>query len=346
VILRVRSWVVAGGAALLSAAVVGVRQPVPDLPTWAFPGSATTAEVVDTAKLHHVPNSSARFSLEQAADRFAPLDWHPNGHPTMPPVVASGRAPALWACAWCHLPNGMGRPENAILAGLPAGYVEAQMSAFRSGARQSALASYAPAKSMHTVAMSASDSDVAVAARYFAALPYQRRLKVIEATEVPRTREAGYVHVVIPGGGTERLGERVIEGPPDSERHELRDDGLVYVAYVPPGSIARGRRIATKGADSLTPPCISCHGPTLSGTDTIPPLAGRHPVYLIRQLYGFKTGARATPSSAPMQVIAARLSLDDMIAVAAYAATLTPTTRPSASTPSAPHSPAPAAPRP
>jgi len=55
----------------------------------------------------------------------------------MPEVVARGRKPQVHACGYCHLPDGQGRPENAPLAGLPAAYIEAQVAAFRSGARRS-----------------------------------------------------------------------------------------------------------------------------------------------------------------------------------------------------------------
>ena len=36
----------------------------------------------------------------------------------MPTIVAAGRKPAVFACAYCHQPNGVGRPENANLTGL------------------------------------------------------------------------------------------------------------------------------------------------------------------------------------------------------------------------------------
>jgi cytochrome c553 len=69
---------------------------------------------------------------------------------------------------------------------------------------------------------------------------------------------------------------------------------------------------------------VTCHGPTLAGIGLIPPLAGRYPTYIVRQLIGFKTGARTSPLSQPMQAVAAQLSVEDMIAVAAYAASLNP----------------------
>ena len=65
-------------------------------------------------------------------------------------------------------------------------------------------------------------------------------------------------------------------------------------------------------------------GPSLRGVGLVPPLAGRSPSYILRQLVGFHTGARATPASAPMQEVAAKLSIDDMVAAAAYAGSRRP----------------------
>ena len=45
---------------------------------------------------------------------------------------------------------------------------------------------------------------------------------------------------------------------------------------------------------------------------------------MLRQLIGFRTGARAGVGSAPMQKVASQLDLDGMIAVAAYAGSLRP----------------------
>jgi cytochrome c553 len=177
---------------------------------------------------------------------------------------------------------------------------------------------------MHTVARNATEAEVASAARYFSRLRFKPRARVIESADIPRMREAGFVYARVPGGGTEPLGSRIVEGPPDFERHELRDDGMTYIAYAPLGSIKRGRSIARAGADGLSSACVTCHGPGLGGNALIPPLAGRYPTYIVRQLLAFRTGARSTVASQPMQAVAARLSVDDMIAVAAYAATLAP----------------------
>ncbi len=91
-------------------------------PAWAYPiGPFDRPEDDGTPK--HVPGSTAAFTMTQIRDRFNVPDWHPADHPPMPDVVAHGRKPDIWGCGYCHLPNGQGRPENAGLAGLPAGYI-------------------------------------------------------------------------------------------------------------------------------------------------------------------------------------------------------------------------------
>ena len=299
-----------------------VSQEQSGVPAWVFPGSTPDSTVADSTRLHRVPNSGARFTLPQVVNRFAPPDWHPAGHPRMPDVVAHGRTPKLFACSYCHLPNGTGRPENATLAGLPQTYIREQMEAFRTSARRNPSPGYIPGNSMHTVAMNATEADVASAAQYFSQLKGRPRVRVVEAARIPKMREAAFVYARIPGAGTDPIGSRIVEGPSDFERHELRDDEMTYVAYVPPGSIRRGRSIATRGANGLATACVACHGARLLGSGIIPPLAGRYPTYIVRQLVAFRTGARSTAASQPMQAVANQLSVEDMIAVAAYAGSL------------------------
>ena len=162
--------------AVLTVALTGFQGNA-DVPQWAFPGSPADSTVADSARLHRVPNSAARFTLPQTVDRFAPPDWHPGGHPSMPEAVAHGRRPNLFACAYCHLPNGMGRPENATLAGLPEGYIIAQVAAFRDSSRRNPSPGWVPGNSMHAVAMNATDAEVATAARYFSGLRFTPRAR-------------------------------------------------------------------------------------------------------------------------------------------------------------------------
>ena len=58
-------------------------------------------------------------AFAQLRDFFNVADWFPGDHPPMPDVVVHGRAPDVRGCAMCHMPNGLGRPENAPDCGTP-----------------------------------------------------------------------------------------------------------------------------------------------------------------------------------------------------------------------------------
>jgi cytochrome c553 len=263
------------------------------------------------------------YTLAQVKNQFGPPDWHPTTHPKAPDVVALGRRPANWACGYCHLLDGQGRSENATLAGLSVEYITQQIADIRSGARHSALAGWGPSQNMTNVVKDITDDEIAIAAQYFASMKARQRYKVVESTKVPRTDEAGGLYAPKTDGTTEPLGARIIEVTTDLRRHEMRDAAETFISYVPPGSIARGHQLATSKTTPATS-CTTCHGPALRGIGDVPPLAGRSPLYILRQLVGFRTGARAGDTGAAMQVVVANLGIDDMIAAAAYAGSLKP----------------------
>jgi cytochrome c553 len=99
---------------------------------------------------------------------------------------------------------------------------------------------------------------------------------------------------------------------------------MTYTAYVPPGSIARGKRLVTTGDGGKTQVCATCHLATLKGTDQIPAIAGRSPTYLLRQLLAFRNGTRANEASKKMTPVIEKLTLTEMIDVAAYLGSLYP----------------------
>jgi cytochrome c553 len=126
------------------------------------------------------------------------------------------------------------------------------------------------------------------------------------------------------GGGTEPIGQRVIELPEDAEGAELRDPHSSFMAYVPPGSIKRGEALVTTGGGDRTVRCTACHGADLKGMGPVPGLAGRSPIYVVRQLYSFQHGLREGLWSPLMKEAVARLTVEDMVAIAAYTASRTP----------------------
>jgi cytochrome c553 len=162
---------------------------------------------------------------------------------------------------------------------------------FKNGARRSAcLDSYVPTDLMIDVAKHASEAEVTSAAAYFSQQRPIQRVRVFERVRVPRSHVVGWVYAAIPGVADELLGERLLEFAPDPELHEARDDEIQYIAYVPRGSLRRGRSIALTGAGGLTVACVSCHGERLQGVGSVPRIAGRSPTYLIRQLFAFRNG--------------------------------------------------------
>jgi cytochrome c553 len=95
------------------------------------------------------------------------------------------------------------------------------------------------------------------------------------------------------------------------------------VAFVPPGSLSVGRELVESGG-GRTMPCTRCHGAHLQGLGAGPRLAGRSPSYLVRQLYDLQSGARGGRAAQQMQPVVANLTVADMAAMAAYAASLPP----------------------
>jgi cytochrome c553 len=199
-----------------------------------------------------------------------------------------------------------------------------QIADFKTGARTTSVSQRIPPQLMIKTAKGITDAEIEAAAAYFSGLTPRATIKVVETATVPKTRVAGWFLAALPGGETELIAGRIIEVPDDLERFEMRDARSHFIAYVPPGSIERGRQLVTTGGGGKSAPCTICHGPDLSGLGPIPSLAGRSPSYLVRQLYDFQHGTRAGPWSPLMASNVINLTLDDMVALAAYAASLPP----------------------
>ena len=287
----------------------------PDIAAWLFTGNraAPPPSGWDAVRPLAVPGSTARFTQAQLHDLQRAVDWYPQAHPPMPAIVAQGRAPEVKACGFCHLPGGGGRPENASLAGLDHGYIEAQVAAFADGTRRAAVPEWIPTHTMSETARAATPAEIHTAAVYFESLHYVSRVRVVETATVPRLDFSGFTPVPAPGGGREPIAGRLIEMPDDVERFERRDPLVGYTAYVPPGTLAKGAAVMRRIG------CPACHGPGSKLWN-----AGRSPSYMVRQLLAFRSGARHDPGSPPMRAVAARLTTADIIAVAGYWASLKP----------------------
>jgi cytochrome c553 len=306
-----------------------------NLPLWAYPVSEATPLVVGNAAasgeepVEHVAGSSVGYTKTQIANLFVAADWFPDSHPAMPAVVAVGRRPVVYACAHCHQPSGLGRPENQSLAGLPAAYMEEQVEDFRNDLRRSSEPRMGPQGRMIQAAKAATPEEIAAASKYFSSLKPRRWIRVVETDTVPVTHPAGWMLVAKSGGATEPIGDRVIEVSEDFEQSELRSPTSGFVAYVPRGSLKAGESLARTGGHGRVMACTTCHGQNLKGRHMkgmgdVPPIAGRSPSQTARQLIDFRTGARHGKNSALMRTMATKLKDADIVAITAYLATLEP----------------------
>ncbi|MGC8120548.1 c-type cytochrome [Marinobacter sp. VGCF2001] len=86
--------------------------------------------------------------------------------------------------------------------------------------------------------------------------------------------------------------------------------------------LKRGEQIATRGDWSqYIVSCESCHGPGNRGAGAVfPGIAGQHAGYIEAQLKAWKAGARKNDPQNLMGAIAARMSAQDIHAVAAWLA--------------------------
>jgi cytochrome c553 len=296
---------------------IGAQPPPPgkDL-SWAFPVS-NGALPAEEAAPKSVPGSTKSYAPAQIDDLLNPPDWFPDEHAPAPPIVQKGHGAAL-ACGSCHLMSGLGHPESADMAGFTAAYVVQQMADFKSGVRKDAAR-------MNGIAKAISDEESQQAAEWFAAIKPRVWTKVTEAATVPKTIVGqGRMRFLAPGGGTEPIGNRIITVPDDQERARSRDPTSGFVAYVPVGSIAKGKALVETGGSGKTVACSICHGDALKGLGNVPRLAGLHPIYIARQLYLFKDGNRNGIDAQLMKKSVAQLTDDDIVALAAYLGSLAP----------------------
>jgi cytochrome c553 len=312
---------------LFVAAIPAFAQPGKDL-NWAYPvpdpQAPGAAKAPDTAK-KTLPGSSRSFTQAQIDDQYNPPDWFPDEHGPLPNVVQKGIQ--AQACGSCHLMSGMGHPESATLAGLPVEYMLRQMEDFKKGLRKDPEIHEKSLRAarMDIIAAGLPDDQMRQAIEWFASLKPIVWYKVEEARTVPKTWvNNGRMRLPLPSGGTEPLGNRIITLPQDPERVEERDPHSGFIAYVPPGSLKRGAELVNNGGGGKTVACAICHGEGLKGLGDVPRLAGIHPIYIVRQLFDFQVGANSSSAGAQMRKVVEKLSEDDMIAIAAYAASLQP----------------------
>lgn len=294
-------------------------------PAWAYPFNLPdSTPAPDDGVVRRVPGSTVTYPLGQTRNPFFAPDWHPGDHPPMPAIVGQGRRPDILACGFCHRATGSGGPENANITGLPFDYIVQQLRDYRSGARSTAMPQRLPQKFMISASKNLTDDEIRQAAAYFSALKPRRTIRVIETDTVPWPVVVNWTWVDPASGVREPIGRRIVEVPEHLEQFELRDPRATFIAYVPPGSLARGEALVTGKLPDLVSACASCHGADLRGMTIAPPIAGRSASYAMRQLYEFKSGLRTAGNAALMKPVLEKLDGDDLLAIVAYLASLAP----------------------
>jgi cytochrome c553 len=321
---------------IFGAAVIAQQQaapaptgPIPaGLPEWAYtppvPGAPPppSALPTDDNAVVKIPGTTKTFTRGELRAVKETMDWYPEDrHGTIPDIARVGKQ-GVRQCTLCHLPDGSGRPENAPISSYHPTYFTQQMQDFRDGLRKSADPRKANTNTMIGFAKATTREEDMAAAQYFSQQPYPRRIKVVESKTAPKVRMQGGMHMAVPaaeGGGMEPIKpDEIVEVPDDNLRAEARDTRMPWTAYVPPGTLNRGKQIAAKAQ------CAMCHGANFEGIGPVPALAGRSPSYTMRQLFDFKTGARNGPWGALMKPVVASLSVQDLMAVSAYTASIQP----------------------
>lgn len=103
-----------------------------------------------------------------------------------------------------------------------------------------------------------------------------------------------------------------------------------YAGQTPAAGTVSDEKLAAAGkalfddgnTASGVPSCSGCHLPTGAGNERYPRLAGQHATYTAAQVQAFKTGARSNDKARVMRAVAARMTDEEIAAVAEYIAGL------------------------
>ncbi len=140
-------------------------------------------------------------------------------------------------------------------------------------------------------------------------------VKTIAAFKVPQGEDGGRYDVVM---GSQAMG---------LSEQDAADLGAYFAGQKMAGKVANpsivgaGERLYRGGnKEASVSACIACHGPSGRGNApaAYPSLAGQHAVYTTKQLKDYRSNARKSDDSAIMRSISARLTDDEIAAVASY----------------------------
>ncbi|MCW8910516.1 MAG: cytochrome c4 [Gammaproteobacteria bacterium] len=110
---------------------------------------------------------------------------------------------------------------------------------------------------------------------------------------------------------------------------DMADLGAYFASKTATPAVADESKVALgkdvyRGGNMNTgvPACMGCHGPTGAGNPTAgyPSLGGQHAAYTLAQLNAFRDGARDNDPAGMMRNVVARMSKEEIEAVANYIA--------------------------
>jgi len=195
----------------------------------------------------------------------------------------------------------------------------------KNGLRESADPRKNNTRNMVNFVKAMTEQEIVESAEYYAAMKWTPWIKVQEVSQVPKMRSANGMWLPLEGtdAGMEPIGMRVIETPENVELAEkLKSPRSGFIAYVPPGSVAKGKATVTTGDNGKTLACTICHGADLHGVGSIPGIAARSPSYNARQLFDYQAGTRKGVMAELMMPVVQKLTNEDFVNITAYLAGL------------------------
>ncbi|OIQ71854.1 cytochrome c4 precursor [mine drainage metagenome] len=108
---------------------------------------------------------------------------------------------------------------------------------------------------------------------------------------------------------------------------DMKNLGAYFASQTPKPGAAKDKALVEAGekifkggnSGSGVPACAACHGPAGAGIPVqFPRLAGQHKEYIYTQLNNFRMGERANDGGKMMRMIAAKMTDQEMKAVAEY----------------------------
>ena len=243
--------------ALLAAALIAVPAfAFAEVPEWAAP---ETTKAIPADQLKPIAD----------ADQAVRNRIFPTVPDSVPAIVRNGKKNDLTGpgvCQGCHTTTGMGQPQTAPLAGLPAAYIVRELNDMVSGDRKTYRAD------MAMFARILTPDEKQQLADYYSSLHFSPWIEVKEADTAPKVVVGGRDIVApAPCGGEEPLGNRIVELA-KSPASPYTQPGPAYTAYVPNGSLAKGEQLVTTGGGGKTVQCTGCHTANLLGKGETPPL--------------------------------------------------------------------------